>query len=68
MNEFFLESDYIELVKLIKLLDFAETGGMAKIMIESGEVSLNGLTEYRKKAKVRPGDVVEVDGEKIAVL
>jgi len=68
MNEFFLESDYIELVKLIKLLDFAETGGMAKIMIESGEVSLNGLTEYRKKAKVRPGDVVEVNGEKIAIL
>lgn len=67
MREFILDSDYIELVKLLKLLGIAETGGHAKLMVEAGEVSLNGKPEFRKRAKLRPGDVVEVLGEKIQI-
>ena len=67
MREFILSSDYIELVKLLKLLGIAETGGHAKIMIESGEVLLNGNPEFRKRAKLRPGDLVEAVGEKIRI-
>lgn len=58
---FKLKSEYIELVKLIKLLGIAETGGHAKNMIENGEVKLNGNLESRKRAKLRPGDKVEMD-------
>ena len=57
---FKLKSEYIELVKLIKLLGIAETGGHAKNMIDDGEVKLNGITESRKRAKLRPGDKVEM--------
>ena len=60
MKKFVLKSEYIELVKLIKLLGLAETGGHAKNMIEAGEVKLNGLTEFRKRAKLRNGDLVDV--------
>lgn len=67
MREFILDSDYIELVKLLKLLGIAETGGHAKMLVEAGEVSLNGKSEFRKRAKLRPGDVVEVLGEKIQI-
>lgn len=67
MKQFVLKSDYIELNKLIKLLGFAETGGLAKMMIVGGEVVLNGLVEYRKKAKVRAGDLVEIGKEKISI-
>jgi ribosome-associated protein len=67
MREFILDSEYIELVKLLKLLGIAETGGHAKMMVEQGEVLLNGEPEYRKRAKLRPGDQVVVFGEKIQI-
>jgi len=60
-------AEYIELIKLLKLLRFAESGGHAKIMVEDGEVKLNGEVEYRKRAKLRPGDVVETSGKKITI-
>ncbi len=65
MQEFFISGDLIALVKLLKLTGWAETGGHAKIMVDDGEVLLNGNREFRKKAKVRPGDIVEIPGEKI---
>ncbi len=68
MREFILDTDYIELVKLLKLLGIAETGGHAKILVEEGEVFLNGNPESRKRAKLRPGDEVEVSGEKIRIM
>lgn len=67
MREFILDSEYIELVKMLKLLGIAETGGHAKMMVEAGEVSLNGKPEFRKRAKLRDGDEVEVMDEKIRI-
>jgi len=67
MQEFQLKTEYIELLKLLKLLGFAETGGHAKILVEEGEISLNGQPEFRKRAKLRDGDEVEIMGEKIII-
>ncbi len=67
MREFKLTSEYIELVKLLKLLRIAESGGHAKIMVEEGEVFLNGNQEFRKRAKLRSGDKIEVSGEEIHI-
>jgi len=60
-------TEYIELIKLLKLLHIAESGGHAKIMVEDGEVKLNGVVESRKRAKLRPGDVVETSGKQITI-
>ena len=65
MREFTLTSEYIELVKLLKLLQIAQTGGHAKIIVEDGEVIRNGEQEFRKRAKLRAGDKIEVLGETI---
>jgi ribosome-associated protein len=54
-------------VKLLKLLGIAETGGHAKMLVDGGEVLLNGNPEFRKKAKLKAGDVVEVMGEKLLI-
>ncbi|HDR50853.1 MAG TPA: RNA-binding S4 domain-containing protein [Mariniphaga anaerophila] len=67
MREFILDSEYIELVKLLKLIGIAETGGHAKMLVGQGEVLLNGEPEYRKRAKLRMGDQVEVFGEQIQI-
>jgi ribosome-associated protein len=66
-REFKLTEEYIELVKLLKLLRIAQTGGHAKIMVEEGEVLRNGEQEFRKRAKLIKGDVIEVMGEKITL-
>ncbi|MCG6188764.1 RNA-binding S4 domain-containing protein [Maribellus maritimus] len=68
MLEFQLKSEYIELVKLLKLLGLAETGGHAKILVEEGEVSLNGTREFRKRAKLRKGDIISVFDKKIRII
>ena len=60
-------AEYIELIKLLKLLRIAESGGHAKMMVEDGEVKLNGQVEFRKRAKLRVGDVVETAGKRISI-
>jgi len=67
MQEFHLNSEYIELVKLLKLLRIADTGGHAKILVEEGEVYLNGIQEFRKRAKLRSNDKIEIKGELILI-
>ena len=62
-----LNGDFIELCKLLKIVQIAESGGEAKVMVEEGMVKLNGQTELRKRAKVKPGDTVEAQGYQILV-
>lgn len=59
--------EYIELIKLLKVMRVSESGGQAKLMVEDGIVYLNGVQENRKRAKLRSGDVVEVLDFKIKV-
>ncbi|KOH44390.1 RNA-binding protein S4 [Sunxiuqinia dokdonensis] len=65
--EFELKTEYIELIKLLKLLRLVESGGMAKVVVEDGLVSLNGVTEYRKRAKIRKGDQIQFEGQTVVV-
>lgn len=65
---FEIKGDYIELIKLLKVTGFAETGGMAKQMVEEGLVKCNGVLEERKRLKVRKGDLIEFEGSKIQII
>lgn len=65
--EFDLNSEYIELIKLLKVLSIAESGGQAKMMVENGEVVLNGEQELRKRAKLKKGDEIEIFDQKIII-
>lgn len=60
-------AEYIELIKMLKLLRIAESGGQAKMMVEDAEVKLNGVTESRKRAKLRSGDMVQIFGKSIKI-
>jgi len=59
--------EFIELVKLLKLQQIAQTGGHAKIMITDGLVKVNGEQELRKRKKLRAGDLIEVEGFAIEI-
>jgi len=68
MIQYTLKEEYIELYKLLKILQLAQTGGHAKLMIEDGEVKLNNEPEFRKRAKIRQGDKVECSGNIIQII
>ena len=62
------DEEYIELIKLLKIMRIAESGGQAKLMVEDGIVLRNGEPEFRKRAKLRSGDLIEVFEFKIRVV
>jgi len=64
---FELTQEYIELIKLLKLTGIAETGGMAKALVEDEQVLYNGQIDTRKRLKVRKGDTIEVLDQTITI-
>ncbi len=65
--EFELTTEYIELNKLLKLLGWVESGGVASLVITEGEVLVNGVIDTRKRKKLRTGEVVEFNGNKVRI-
>jgi ribosome-associated protein len=68
MKEFILEGEFIPLIQLLKATDLVSTGGEAQLVVTDGLVLYNGEVDYRKRLKVRKGDVVEFNGHKIKVV
>ncbi len=56
------EREAVRLDQFLKLRGIADTGGQAKLLIQNGEVQVNGEVETRRRRKLVPGDVVEVAG------
>ena len=46
----------------LKAANAAGSGGEAKVLIQGGEVRVNGEVETRRGRKLKKGDVVEVGG------
>jgi ribosome-associated protein len=59
--------EYIELIKLLQVCHLAQSGGHAKILIENGEVLVNGEVEFRKRNKIRDGFMVLCGDHEIMV-
>ena len=68
MNFELKNEPYIELIKLLKLLGLAESGGDAKHHVDEGSVVVNDEVEFRKRRKLIPGDIVEFSDKKISIL
>lgn len=68
MEIFELEDhEFIELNNLLKVTGFCESGGLAKIMVGDGQVKVDGKVELRKRCKIRTGQMVEYEGQKVTV-
>ena len=50
----------ITLGQALKAANVVGTGGEAKILIQAGEVRINGEVETRRGRRLREGDVIEV--------
>lgn len=63
-----LESEFVELYKILKFEGVSESGGAAKQAIADGLVSVNGEVETRKRKKISAGDHIQVSGQSIQVV
>ena len=55
-----MTAEFIKLDQFLKVTEVAQSGGEAKLIIRSGEVSVNGEMELRRGRKLYDQDVVAV--------
>ena len=61
------EENYIKLDSFMKWQNLAESGGQAKLLIQNGEVRVNGKIETRRGRKLVSGDKVTFKGKTLTV-
>lgn len=62
---FAVRGEYIQLDQLLKATGLCDSGGSAHAAIAEGRVKVDAAVDTRKRAKIRPGQVVEFAGEKV---
>lgn len=68
MIEFDLSGhEYIELHSLLKVTGLCESGGIAKLLIADGLVTVDARVELRKRCKIRTGQTVTLNDRTITV-
>ncbi|MGB9151035.1 MAG: RNA-binding S4 domain-containing protein [Burkholderiales bacterium] len=64
---FRLNSEFVELNQLLKLVGVCDSGGAGKVIVASGDVHVDGKQELRKTAKIRAGQTVLIGNIEISV-
>ncbi|MCR4715554.1 MAG: RNA-binding S4 domain-containing protein [Lachnospiraceae bacterium] len=68
MQEIKLREDFIKLGQAIKAAGLVSSGIEAKVVIQNGEVLVNGEVDERRGRKLYDGDIVEFNGEQIKIV
>ena len=66
-EEIEIKEEYIRLDAALKLASLVSTGGHAKVVIQGGEVKVNGEVCFMRGKKLRSGDTAEYDGEGLII-
>ncbi len=68
MSEIKITTEFIKLDALLKFASFVGSGGEAKMLIQDGQVLVNGEVCTMRGKKIRPGDTVKIiDGDEVTV-
>ena len=62
------EDEFIKLGQALKKASLVGSGVDAKMVIQDGQVQVNGQTELQRGKKLLDGDVVTYDGETIQIV
>ncbi len=65
---FAVRGDYITLDNLLKATCLVPSGGAAHMAVAAGQVQVDGQTESRKRAKLRPGQKVAFAGQVVEIV
>lgn len=64
-----ITTEFIKLDALLKFASMVGSGGEAKMLIQDGQVLVNGEVCTMRGKKIRPGDTVSIaDGDEVKVL
>lgn len=66
-KEISITTEFIKLDALLKFSGLAFTGGEAKLLIQEGNVLVNGEICTMRGKKIRSGDTVSVSGEEVSI-
>ena len=67
MDSILIHTDFIKLDAMLKFAGLVETGGEAKLLIQQGQVQVNGEVCTMRGKKLRRGDTVTLAGRTVAV-
>lgn len=67
MESLSLRDDHIKLGQALKAVGLVESGVEAKLVIQDGQVKVNGHVETQRGKKLIAGDLVEFDGKTIKI-
>ena len=67
-NKIEINEEFIRLDNLLKFSGIAETGGHAKILIQNGEVLVNGEVCTMRGKKMRKGDIAQFENMSVEVV
>lgn len=62
-----LRDDFIKLGQAIKAAGLVESGVEAKIVIQNGEVKVNGAVETQRGKKLIGGEIISYNGEEVKI-
>ena len=68
MKQFFITTEYIELIRLLKAVGPFATEQEVKDSITDGLVSVDNQIETRRKCKIRPGQIIDAGTVQIKVM
>lgn len=67
MNYINIKDDYIKLGQALKLAGMVDSGVEAKVVIQDGQVLVNGEVELQRGKKLHNGDVFSFNGEEAQI-
>lgn len=62
-----ISTEFIKLDALLKFASMCGSGGEAKMLIQNGEVLVNGEVCTMRGKKIRSGDTVSLNGDEVTV-
>lgn len=66
-TEIKIDSEFITLGQFLKFADIIQSGGEAKQFLASHNVVINGEDDNRRGRKLRPNDVIEIEGKSYSI-
>ena len=67
MEKVIIRDDFIKLGQAMKLAGMVGSGVDAKMLIQDGQVEVNGEVEYKRGKKLHEGDVITFNGESVQI-
>ena len=67
MEKVIIRDDFIKLGQAMKLAGMVGSGVDAKMLIQDGQVEVNGEVEYQRGKKLHEGDIITFNGKSVQI-